>query len=95
MGTGLGKKKGEMKTVKIEAKKMKVSKRENLERKKVKKTKMKTSGVRVPKKKVIKKKGGVQLRTIRINGQLDQDDIVPRKGDPGVKGELLKSSSMS
>ena len=95
MGTGLGKKKGEMKTVKIEAKKMKVSKRENLERKKVKKTKMKTSGVRVPKKKVIKKKRGVQLRTIRINGQLDQDDIVPRKGDPGVKGELLKSSSMS
>lgn len=98
MGTGLGKKKGEMKTVKTETKKTKISKRGILGTKKVKTTKMKTSGVRVPKKKVIKKKRGVQLRTIRINGQLDQDDIVPRKGDPGVKGEFITafiSSSMS
>lgn len=87
MGTGLGRKKGEMTMVKTETKKTKVSKRGITGIKKVKTTNMKKSGRKAPKKKVIQKKKGVQLRTIRLNGQLDQDYMAPRKGDPGVKGK--------
>jgi hypothetical protein len=86
IGKGLGKKKGGMKTVKTEVKDENEQKGGLLGLKKFKRTKMKKSAVRAPKK-VIKKKKGVQLRTIRLKGDIDQDDIVPRKGDPGVKGK--------
>jgi hypothetical protein len=85
IGKGLGKKKGDMKTVKTEFKDENEAKGGLLGLRKFKRTKMKKSAVKAPKK-VIKKKKGVQLRTIRLKGDIDQDDIVPRKGDPGVKG---------
>lgn len=86
LGTGLGRKKTESKTVKTEAvtKKTKTKRGKKVQ---VKSTTMKQTVMHAQKSKMIKKKQGVQLRTIRINGQLDQDDIVPRKGDPGVKGK--------
>lgn len=87
MGTGLGKA-TVRETVKTEVTKKGAKNRKILGRSpNMKTSKMKSTGVKLPKKKVVKKKRGVQLRTIRLTGDVDVDDIVPRKGDPGVKGE--------
>ncbi len=90
--TGLGRNKVTKKTVDAPAQANTVKKEKKLLTKKKKKkitnlTKMKKTAIRAPKKKKIKKKSRAQLRTIRINGQTDQDDIVPRKGEPGAKGK--------
>lgn len=87
MGTGLGKA-TVRETVKTEVTKKGAKNRKILGRSaNMKTSKMKSTGVKLPKKKAVKKKRGVQLRTIRLTGDVDVDDIVPRKGDPGVKGE--------
>ena len=87
MGTGLGKA-TVRETVKTEVTKKGAKNRNILGRSaNMKTSKMKSTGVKLPKKKVVKKRRGVQLRTIRLSGDVDVDDIVPRKGDPGVKGE--------
>jgi hypothetical protein len=53
----------------------------------MKASKMKTTGIRPPKKKTIEKKKRVQLQSIRVNNGQTDDDIMPRKGEPGVNGE--------
>lgn len=84
MATGIGKKKTVGKTVKtVPVISPKTKGRTVTTKKKI--TKMKSTGIRAPKKKTVTKKRGVQLRSIRINDE--QDDILPRKGDPGVNGE--------
>ena len=87
MGTGLGKA-TVRETVKTEVTKKGAKNRKILGKSaNMKTSKMKSTGVKLPKKKVVKKRRGVQLRTIRLSGDVDVDDLVPRKGDPGVKGE--------
>lgn len=61
-------------------------KKEVKTKRRMKSSKMKSTGIRIPKNKREKKKR-VQLQTIRVNDVYD--DLVPRKGDPGVHGELF------
>jgi hypothetical protein len=62
-------------------------KKETTAKKNMKASKMKTTGIRPPKKKTIEKKKRVQLQSIRVNNGQTDDDIMPRKGEPGVNGE--------
>jgi hypothetical protein len=87
LATGLGRKKTSAKTVNMQpVAKHKKTKKKQANTKKMKVSKMKSTGIRAPKKKGREKKKGVQLQTIRLNDV--DDDLVPKKGDPGVNGEF-------
>ena len=89
MSAGIGKNAATttVKTEEVTGKKKKKRGPTSKSKKQVKSTKMKQTAIRAKKTKTIKKKKGIQLRTIRVSGAIDQDDLMPKKGDPGVKGE--------